>query len=95
MINYEIVYIISPKLEEEPRKALIEKVSSFLGANGEVESIDEWGNKKLAYPINKCSEGYYVLMNFKANPDTVSEFERNIKITEDVIRYLIIKKDEK
>ena len=61
---------------------------------GEIENIDEWGKRRLAYPIQDFREGYYVLMNFKADPQLPSELERNYKITDEVIRYIIIRDDE-
>ena len=60
---------------------------------GEVESIDEWGKRKLAYPINYIPEGYYVLMNFSADSNVPAELERNYRIVEDVMRHVIIRKD--
>ena len=69
MNSYELLYIIKPTVEEEARAALIARFADIVKAdNGEVENIDEWGMRKLAYSIDYISEGYYVLMNFKANP---------------------------
>lgn len=93
MTKYEAVYIISPTLEEEPVKAIVEKFNNLVAQYGELESTEEWGRKKLAYEVQDQKEGYYVLINFKANPDFPAELERNFKITEGVIKYLVIKKD--
>jgi small subunit ribosomal protein S6 len=82
-------------MEEEAIKAMIERFSNLIVAEGgEVEKIDEWGKRRLAYPIEDFREGYYVLMNFKADPQLPSELERNYKITDEVIRYIIIRDEE-
>ncbi|MGI5851659.1 MAG: 30S ribosomal protein S6 [Clostridiales bacterium] len=95
MNKYESIYILSPTMEEEAIKAMIERFSNLIVAEGgEVEKIDEWGKRRLAYPIEDFREGYYVLMNFKADPQLPSELERNYKITDEVIRYIIIRDEE-
>lgn len=93
MNNYETVFIINPNLEEEAIKALIEKFSSIINSDGKVSEVNEWGKKKLAYPMRKCSEGYYVLVNFEANPSLIAELERNYRITDEVIKFIVVKKD--
>ena len=95
MNKYESIYILSPTMEEEAIKAMIERFSNLIVAEGgEVEKIDEWGKRRLAYPIEDFRGGYYVLMNFKADPQLPSELERNYKITDEVIRYIIIRDEE-
>ncbi len=95
MNSYELLYIIKPTVEEEARAALIARFADIVKAdNGEVENIDEWGMRKLAYSIDYISEGYYVLMNFKANPGLPIELERNLKISEDVMRFMVVKKEQ-
>jgi small subunit ribosomal protein S6 len=91
--KYESLYIISPTIEEEGVKALVEKFSNLISDYGELESVEEWGKKKLAYEVQDHKEGYYVLMNFSANPDFPAELERNFKITEGILKYLVIRKD--
>jgi small subunit ribosomal protein S6 len=93
MNKYETIYIISPTIDEEQVKATVEKFSNLVSENGELEKVEEWGRKKLAYEVQDQKEGYYVLMNFSANPDFPSELERNFKITEDILKYLIIRRD--
>ncbi len=93
MRKYECVYIISPTLEEEQVKAMVERFNNLVSQNGELESTEEWGRKKLAYEVQDQKEGYYVLMNFSANPDFPAELERNFKITEEVLKYLIVSKE--
>ena len=95
MNSYELLYIIKPTVEEEARAALIARFADVVkNDNGEVENIDEWGMRKLAYSIDYISEGYYVLMNFKANPGLPVELERNLKISEDVMRFMVVKKEQ-
>lgn len=91
---YETVYIISPTLDEEHVKGLVEKFNNLISQYGEIEKVEEWGRKKLAYEVQDFREGYYVLINFKAKSDFPVELERNFKITEGIIKYLIIKRDE-
>jgi small subunit ribosomal protein S6 len=93
MNKYEAIFIISTQLEEEGIKALVEKFKNLLETSAQLESIDEWGKRKLAYPINDQNEGYYVLANFTAQSDFPRELERIFKITDGVIKYMVIKKD--
>lgn len=97
MNRYELTYIIDAALEETARKELIEKVSNLIAANGgEVEKVDEtWGKRRLAYAINYKTEGWYVLVTFKAPAELPRELERNLEIYESVIRYLVVKLVEK
>lgn len=97
MNRYELTYIIDTALEETARKELIEKVSAVIAANGgEVEKVDEtWGKRRLAYAINYKTEGWYVLVTFKAPAQLPRELERNLEIYEGVIRYLVVKLEEK
>ena len=97
MNRYEMIYIIDADLEEAARKELIEKVSALITNNGgEIEKVDEtWGKRKLAYAIDYKTEGWYVLVNFKAPVELPRELERNLQINENVLRYLVIKLVEK
>lgn len=95
MRKYETMFILKPNLEEEKRNELIEKFKSIVLTDGEVENVDEWGNRKLAYEINKLNDGYYVLMNFKAGVEVPNELDRNFKISDDIIRHLIVNLEEK
>jgi len=90
MKNYELVYVVRPNAEDEVREAIMNKIQEVVSANGEVEKVDTWGNKKLAYPIAKFTEGFYVLVNFKASADLPKELDRNLKINENVIRHMIV-----
>ena len=90
MKNYELVYVVRPNAEDEVKEAVLNKIQEVISANGEVEKVDTWGNKKLAYPIAKFNEGHYVLVNFKAAVDVPKELDRNLKINENVIRHMIV-----
>lgn len=93
MNSYETLYVLKPELDDENRAALIQKFSAIITDNGgEVESVDEWGKRKLAYAIDYINEGYYVLVNFKANAELPAELERNFRINDNVMRYMVIKK---
>ena len=97
MNRYEMIYIIDADLEETARKELIEKVSALITNNGgEIEKVDEtWGKRRLAYAIDYKTEGWYVLVNFSAPVDLPRELERNLQINESVLRYLVVKLEEK
>ncbi len=92
--NYETVMVLSVKNGEEAVQALVEKFKKTIEKYATLQSVDEWGKRKLAYQINKESEGYYVLMNFEAEAEFPAELDRRYKITDGVLRSLIIKKDE-
>ena len=86
--KYEVLYVLDPALGEEGIAALVEKFKAMVEAEGTLSNIDEWGKRRLAYPINDLNEGYYVLMNFDAKPAFPAELERVMKITEGVLRCL-------
>ena len=93
MNNYELLYIIDNDLAEEAKEALIAKLNGVVTDNGgSVETVDKWGTKKLAYPINYKTEGYYVLVNFTAPATLPSELERVMRITDGVVRFMVIAK---
>ncbi len=94
MNKYESIFIISPDIDEEGTKALVEKFKNLLETSAQLESIDEWGKRKLAYTIADKNEGYYVLVNFSSEPDFPRELERIYKITDGIIKYMVIKKDK-
>ena len=92
MNKYELVYIIDPTVDDEGRKALIEKFNQLIADNGgQVEKVDEWGKRRLAYPIDYKTEGWYVLVNFSSEATLPLELERNLKINDMVIRYQVIR----
>lgn len=90
MTKYEALYIIDAELDEAAAKETIEKFSGIVTNNGgTVDLLDEWGKRRLAYPINYKNDGYYVLMQFSASAEFPSELERNFKITDSILRYLV------
>lgn len=92
MNKYEVVYIIDPAVEEEARKELIAKYNALIAENGGiVDKVEEWGKRRLAYAIDYKTEGYYVLVNFQAESELPKELERNLQISDSVIRYQVIK----
>lgn len=94
MNKYETIFVIDSTKTEEEITALVEKFKSLIEKYGEIESVDEWGKRRLAYPINDLTEGYYVLVNFKANPDFPTELERVYGITDGIIRDIVVKREE-
>lgn len=95
MLNkYETLFIIDNELGEEAVKGLVEKFKNLLETSAQLESIDEWGKRKLAYIIDDKTEGYYVLANYSAESSFPRELERIFKITDGIIKYLVIKKDK-
>ncbi|GAB2717016.1 30S ribosomal protein S6 [Paenibacillus thermoaerophilus] len=91
MRKYELIYILRPDLDQEGVQSLVEKFQTVIANGGEVEKVDVWGKRRLAYEIEKHREGYYVLINFSAPAETVSELDRVLKITDEVIRYMIVR----
>ena len=87
--KYEVLYIIDPALGEEGIAALVEKFKAMVEAEGTLSNIDDWGKRRLAYPINDLTEGNYVLMNMETKPEFPAELERVMKITEGVLRCMI------
>lgn len=93
--KYETVFIARPNLTEEEFTALLEKIKNLIEKNGKIESVDDWGNKRLAYPIEFINEGHYVLINFEASVDFPAELERVYNITDTIMRSLTVSKAEK
>ena len=92
MNKYESVVIVNPNVEENTLKELIERFQKLINTDGKVEQVNELGKKKLAYEINKNKEGYYVVYDFEANPSLIAELERNYRITDEVIKFIVVKK---
>ena len=88
--NYEVVYIIDPAQGEENTAALVAKFKTLAEQNGSAVEVEEWGSRKLAYPIDYKTEGYYVLMKFASGADFPAELDRNYRITEGVLRSIIV-----
>ena len=94
MNRYETVFIINPNVEEAGIKELIQKFSDLINNAGKVENVEEMGRRKLAYEIKKNKEGYYVVINFEAQPELIKELERIYRITDEVIKFIVVRKDE-
>jgi len=94
MNKYESVVIINPNLEAESIKALVEKISNLINSNGTVNSVEELGKRKLAYEIKKLNEGYYVVVKFEAKPELITELERVYRITDEVMKFIVVKEEE-
>ena len=91
--NYEVVYIVDPALGEEAIAATVEKFKALADQHGcSAVEVEEWGKRRLAYPINDEAEGYYLLLNYTCAPEFPAEFDRILKITDGVLRSLIVKK---
>ena len=96
MRKYEVMYIIRPSIEDEAKKALVERFNNVLSTNGaEVTEAKEWGKRRLAYEINDFRDGYYMLLQVNSGAEAVQEFDRLAKISEDIIRHIIVKKEDK
>ena len=94
MAKYETMLITTATLDDEATAALVGKFKSLIEANGTIDSIDEWGKKRLAYPINDETEGVYTVIKFTSGPDFPAELDRVYKITEGVMRSLIVAKED-
>ncbi len=95
MPGYELVFIVQPEMEEEPLNALVERITETIHVlKGQVHQVEPWGKRRLAYPIKKHREGFYFLMQMELPAPEVRSLERNLKLMEDVIRHLIVRRDE-
>ena len=92
--SYETIFIIDATLEPDAIEAKKAKFVEIITNNGEIGEVEDWGKRKLAYPINFKSEGYYVLVNFKSNVEFPKELDRRYRIDEDILRTIINRKDE-
>jgi small subunit ribosomal protein S6 len=95
MKAYELLYIIRPDLDEEATTALVDRLSGLVASNGgDNLTVEKWGKRRLAYEINDYKEGQYILMNFEGEGRTSQEIERVMKISDDVIRFLTVRKED-
>ena len=94
MNKYELAVVVSAKLEDDARTATVEKVKEYITRfGGTITNVDEWGKKKLAYDIQKMSEGFYYFIQFHAEATCPAELERHVRIMENVLRYLCVRQD--
>jgi small subunit ribosomal protein S6 len=90
--DYELAFIVSPEVADESLESKINSVNQFItGRDGVISEVEQWGRKRLAYPVGHFLEGNYVLVRFKINPARCKELEANLKISEDILRHLLIK----
>ena len=94
MNKYESIIIVNPNVEEAGIKALEDIFTGLINENGKVESVENMGKKRLAYEIKKNKEGIYILFNFEAKPDFIKELERVYRITDDVIKFIVVRKED-
>ena len=92
MNKYESIIIVNPNVDEAGLKALEEKFTGLINEKGEVESVENMGKKKLAYEIKKNKEATYLLFNFESDPSAIQELERVYRITDDIIKFIVVKK---
>ena len=91
MNKYEVMVIVKPA-EEEVTNATIEKVEALIArVGGTVEKVDRWGKRRLAYPVKKFTDGFFTLVNFEAAPAEIKEIDRVLKITDEILRHMIVK----
>ena len=93
MNKYESIIIINPNCTEEAIKALESKFIGLINENGKVESVENMGKKRLAYEIKKNKEATYMLINFEAKPDSIAELERNYRITDEILKFIVVRKE--
>ena len=94
MRDYELLFVLDPSLDEETKANLVEAVKNIINTEGEAGEADVWGERKLAYKINKKTTGYYVVLPFKAEADLPKEIDRRLRINENVMRHIIVCQDE-
>ena len=94
MNNYEAVLIFKTELADADRNALLGRFKGHIEENGEVVSVDDWGKRRLAYEINDLKDGYYYIVDFKSEPDHIKEFERRLRLSDFVLRYMVIRKED-
>lgn len=94
MNKYEAVLIFKADMADSERVSLLDRFKDIIGQDGEVTNVDDWGKRKLAYEINDLKEGYYYIVDFDSNPDHIKEFERRLRLSDFVIRYMVIRKED-
>jgi len=93
---YELLLLLNPSLDEESRAALLDKVQGLITTDGGVvDNLDSWGKRKLAFEIGKMTEGDYALVDFHATPDSIAELDRVLHITDPVVRYMLVNREDR
>jgi len=93
MVNYEVMFIVNPELGDEAVAQIADKFKALIESNAQMDSFNEWGKRDLAYPINDIEKGAYYLTLFKAEPEFPAELERIFRITDGILRFMVINKD--
>lgn len=96
MKAYELLFFVAPSIDEETRLAVMKRIDTAITAdNGTVDNVDNWGKRKLAYEVNGLTDGDYTLIDFHANPESISELDRVLRITDAVERFMIVKRTDR
>lgn len=96
MRNYEGVFILNPDLAGDVSKGIVGQIQDFISKNGgRVDNLQDWGKRRMAYKINKKQDGNYVILNFQLDPSFTKKLELSLKLNEQIVRYLLVSKDEK
>ena len=96
MKAYELLFFVAPTISDEDRIAVMKRIESVItSAEGSVDNVDEWGKRKLAYEINGLTDGDYTLVDFHANPQSVAELDRVLRINDAVVRHMIVKREDR
>ena len=96
MKAYELLFFVAPTLDEETRAAAMKRIETTItDGNGAVDNVDFWGKRKLAYEINGLAEGDYTLVNFHADPENIAELDRVLRITDAVVRHMIVRRTDR
>ena len=94
MSKYELSLVVNAKIEDEAREAVVEKAKNYVTRyGGTITEVEEWGKKRLAYEVQKMREGFYYFIQFEAEPTCPAEVERHVRIMDNVMRYLVVKKE--
>ena len=94
MNKYESIIIINESVDEQGVKEVTQRFTDLINKNGKVESVEDMGKRKLAYEVKKNKEGSYVLFNFEANPELITELERNYRISDEIIKFITVRKEQ-
>ncbi len=95
MNKYELALVVNAKIEDDARAAVVDKAKGYIERfGGTVTDVEEQGKKRLAYEIQKMNEGYYFFIHFDAEPDVPAQLEKNVRIMDNVLRFLCVRNDE-
>ena len=94
MNEYETIFLMSNKIKEEQRRNVIDKIKELISSNGQIDTTEDLGEKNLAYEVKKHKKAFYYIINFKSEPEFIDELKRNYRINDDILKFMIIKKNE-